>query len=95
MWFGYRSTVMAGVRIGHGAVVACGAVVVEDVPDYGVVGGNSARLMRRRYGDEDVARLLELAWWDWPLEHTTQHVRTIMSGSVSDLEAAAPGAQHM
>ena len=54
VWFGYRSTVMAGVRIGHGAVVASGAVVVEDVP-----GGNPARLIRRRYGDEDVARLLE------------------------------------
>jgi hypothetical protein len=46
-----------------------GAVVASDVPDYGIVGGNPARLIRTRYGDEDVARLLAVAWWDWPPEH--------------------------
>ncbi|MBM7169998.1 CatB-related O-acetyltransferase [Streptomyces sp. G44] len=91
VWFGYRSTVMPGVRIGHGAVIASGSVVVDDVPDYGVVGGNPARLIRRRFSDEDVARLLELAWWDWPAEHLTRHVRAVMSGSVAELAAVAPG----
>ncbi len=91
VWFGYRATVMPGVRIGHGAVIASGSVVVDDVPDYGIVGGNPARLIRRRFGDEDIARLLELAWWDWPIEHLTQHVRAVMSGSVEELAAVAPG----
>ncbi|MFH8289291.1 CatB-related O-acetyltransferase [Streptomyces sp. NPDC018059] len=90
VWFGYRSTVMPGVRIGHGAVIASGAVVVDDVPDYGIVGGNPARLIRRRFSDEDVERLLELAWWDWPVEHLTQYVRAVMSGSVEELAAVAP-----
>lgn len=90
MWFGYRTTVMPGVRIGHGAIIASGSVVVDDVPDYGIVGGNPAKLIRRRYSDEDVERLLALAWWDWPAEHLTEHVRTVMSGSVDALEAAAP-----
>ena len=48
VWFGYRAMVMPGVRIGHGAIVASGAVVVGDVPDYGIVGGNPARLLRSR-----------------------------------------------
>ncbi len=91
VWFGYRSTVMPGVRIGHGAVIASGSVVVDDVPDYGIVGGNPAKLIRRRFGDEDIARLLELAWWDWPAEHLTRHVRAVMSGSVAELAAVAPG----
>ena len=90
VWFGYRAMVMPGVRIGHGAIIASGAVVVDDVPDYGIVGGNPARLIRRRYSDADVARLLALAWWDWPAEHITEHIRTIMSGSIDELEAAAP-----
>ncbi|GGV73778.1 hypothetical protein GCM10010294_36380 [Streptomyces griseoloalbus] len=81
-----------GVRIGHRAIIASGAVVTADVPDYGVVGGNPARLVRTRYSAEDVARLLAVAWWDWPAEHITEHVRTIMSGSIADLEAAAPAA---
>ncbi|MGW8565203.1 CatB-related O-acetyltransferase [Isoptericola sp. NPDC055881] len=89
VWFGHGATVLPGVRIGHGAIVAAGSVVTKDVPDYGVVGGNPARLLRTRYDAEDVARLLSVAWWDWPLEHVTRHVRTIMSGTVAELELAA------
>ncbi|MCK1796939.1 CatB-related O-acetyltransferase [Streptomyces sp. XM4193] len=90
VWLGYRAMVMPGVRIGHGAIVAAGSVVVQDVPDYGVVGGNPARLIRHRHSESDIRRLLELAWWDWPLEHLTAHVRTVMAGSVEELEAVAP-----
>jgi virginiamycin A acetyltransferase len=90
VWLGYRATVMPGVRVGHGAIVASGAVVVDDVPDYGIVGGNPASLIRLRFSEAEVARLLALAWWDWPAEHITVHLRTIMSGSIEELEAAAP-----
>ncbi|GAA5056475.1 CatB-related O-acetyltransferase [Nocardia callitridis] len=90
VWLGYGVTVMPGVRIGHGAIVAAGSVVTADVPDYGIVGGNPARLIRMRYNDDDIARLLAVAWWDWPLEHLTANLRTVMTGSVSELEAAAP-----
>lgn len=82
---------MPGVRIGHGAIIASGSVVVDDVPDYGIVGGNPARLPRRRYSDADIDRLLAVAWWDWPLPHLTEHLPTIMSGTVDALEGAAPG----
>ena len=90
VWFGYRTTIMPGVRVGHGAIVASEAVVVDDVPDYAIVGGNPASLIRSRFSQADVARLLALAWWDWPAEHITMHLRTIMSGSIDELEAAAP-----
>lgn len=90
VWFGNGATVMPGVRIGHGAIISTGSVVTADVPDYGIVGGNAARLIRSRYTDEDIARLLAVAWWDWPLDHLTAHVPTIMSGTIADLEAAAP-----
>jgi virginiamycin A acetyltransferase len=90
VWFGYRTTIMPGVRVGHGAIVASEAVVVDDVPDYAIVGGNPASLIRSRFSQADVARLLALAWWDWPAEHITLHLRAIMSGSIDELEAAAP-----
>jgi len=92
VWFGYNVTVMPGVRIGHGAVIASGSVVVADVPDYGIAGGNPAKLIRTRYSDDDIVRLLEVAWWDWSAEHITEHVRLIMSGTVDDLERVAPRA---
>ncbi|MGY0065368.1 CatB-related O-acetyltransferase [Streptomyces sp. QTS137] len=92
VWFGHGTTVMPGVRIGHGAITASCAVVTGDVPDYGIVGGNPARLLRTRYDAEHVARFLAVARWNWPAGHVTEHVRTIMSGSVAGLEAAAPRA---
>ncbi|MGW6059316.1 CatB-related O-acetyltransferase [Streptomyces sp. NPDC055189] len=90
VWFGYGVMVMPGVRIGNGAVIASGSVVVDDVPDYGVVGGNPAKLIRRRYSEDEIARLLAVGWWDWPSEHLTEHVRTVMSGTIDELEKAAP-----
>ncbi|OSC45138.1 acetyltransferase, partial [Streptomyces sp. 4F] len=71
VWIGHGTTVMPGVRIGHGAIVAAGSVVTRDIPDYTVAGGNPARVIRHRYDEEDTARLLALAWWNWPLDHLT------------------------
>ena len=89
VWLGYSALVMPGVNIGHGAVVAAGSVVTSDVPPYAIVAGNPARVVRRRYDDEDVERLLRAAWWDWPVELVTEHARTIMSGKPADLERIA------
>jgi virginiamycin A acetyltransferase len=89
VWLGYSAIVLPGVTIGHGAVVAAASVVAADVPPYAIVGGNPARVIRRRYEDEDVERLLRAAWWDWPVELVTEHARTIMSGTPADLERIA------
>ncbi len=90
MRFGYHTTATPGVRIGSGAIVASGSVVVDDVPDHSIVGGNPARVIRRRFPEEEVARLMAVAGWDWPLPLITDHIRTIMSGSIDALETAAP-----
>ena len=84
VWLGHRALVMPGVTIGDGAIVAAASVVVSDIPPYAIAGGNPARVIRRRYGDEDVERLLRAAWWDWPVELVTEHARTIMSGTPAD-----------
>nr|WP_308258560.1 CatB-related O-acetyltransferase [Saccharothrix obliqua] len=89
VWFGYGVLVMPGVRIGDGAIIASGSVVVSDVPPYAVVGGNPARPVKQRFPDEDVATLLRAAWWDWPIELITAHTRTIMSGTPADIAAVA------
>lgn len=87
MWFGGNVTVMPGVRIGHGSIVSTGAVVTRDVPDYTIVGGNPATEIKRRFSAEDIEKLVRIAWWDWPIEKITRHVRVISDGSVAELEA--------
>lgn len=93
VWIGYGVTVMPGVRIGHGAIVAAGSVVTRDVPDYATVGGSPAKLIKHRYAKSEVTRLLALAWWDWPIEHITQHIPVIMSGTLDELEKVTPGSE--
>lgn len=90
VWCGYESVVMPGVRIGHGAVVAARAVATRDVPDYAVVAGNPARVVRRRFDDETVARLLEIAWWDWPPDRAVRAVPLLAYGDVDALAALRP-----
>jgi virginiamycin A acetyltransferase len=89
VWLGYRSVVMPGVTIGHGAIVAACSVVVGDVPPYAVVGGNPARVLRIRFPEDEVAALLRAAWWEWPFALVTEHARAIMSGTAGELERIA------
>lgn len=89
VWIGREAVIMPGVSIGHGAVIAAHSVVTKDVDRYTVVGGNPARLIRSRYSPEDVQRLLDARWWDWPIEAITHHAATIMGGTPSRLAAIA------
>ena len=66
VWLARRAKVLGGVRVGHGAIIATGAVVADDVRPYAIVAGNPAREVGRRFTDEQVEGLLEVAWWDWP-----------------------------
>ena len=92
VWIGREAVIMPGVTIGDGAIVAAKAVVVSDVPPYTTVGGNPAKPLRPRYTSEDVDRLLRVAWWNWPVEAITDHIRTIWAGSPAELEQAAKNA---
>ncbi len=65
VWIGHGAIILAGRSIGTGAVVAGGAVATKDVPDYTIVAGNPARIIRRRFPEEIAERLKALAWWDW------------------------------
>ena len=64
-WIETNVIVMNGVKIGHGAIVGTGSVVVKDVPPYAVVGGNPAHIIRYRYDKDIIARLLKLEWWNY------------------------------
>jgi len=88
VWLGYESLVLPGVNIGHGAIVAARSVVSGDVPPYAVVGGNPARLVKMRYDDVTVARLLCIAWWDWDAARVTRHLEKIVGADIDALEAA-------
>jgi virginiamycin A acetyltransferase len=85
VWIGYNATIMAGVIIGDGAIIATNATVVKDVPPYTIVGGNPAREIKRRFDAETVQELLALKWWDKPLEWITANVKGLTGNDLRAL----------
>jgi chloramphenicol O-acetyltransferase type B len=77
--------IMPGVKIGHGAVVGSRALVTRDVEPYTIVGGHPARPIRKRFSDEEIAMLLELAWWEWPLEQIRDAMPLLCSSDIAGL----------
>jgi virginiamycin A acetyltransferase len=89
VWIGYDALIMAGVTIGDGAIIASRSVVAADVPPYAIVGGNPAQVIRRRFDDATIARLLQVAWWDQPVDWISRHLNLIRGGDIDALEKAA------
>ena len=88
VWFGYNSLIKGGVTIGDGAIIAASAVVVKDVPAYSIVAGNPAKVVKMRFDDTTIKRLLQIAWWDWDIEKINKNLKLITELDVDRLEDA-------
>jgi len=65
VWIGNRVTLLSGVRIGDGAVIAAGSIVTKDIPAYAIAAGNPARVIKYRFSEEIINRLKKIRWWNW------------------------------
>jgi len=65
VWIGDSATIMSGVTIGDGAVISAKSLVAKNVEPYTMVGGNPARVIRKRFSDDIIIKLLEIKWWYW------------------------------
>ncbi len=68
VWIGAGVVILSGVKVGHGAIIGANSVVTKDVPDYAIVGGNPAKILKYRFEEEIIKALLELEWWEKDLE---------------------------
>lgn len=93
VWIAHGCVVTSGVTIGSGSVVAANSTVVSDVPPYSVVAGNPARVVRKRFDDATVERLLALSWWDWPDAEIRRHVPALSSPDAAALLDLHPAGQ--
>lgn len=90
VWIGAGATILPGVTVGSGAIIGARAVVRRDVPPYSVVAGNPATILRHRFAPPDIARLLEMAWWDWPSLRIAKAQCALMNADLDALETLAP-----
>lgn len=89
-WIGMGAMILSGVKVGHGAVIAAGAVVTKSVEPYAIVGGNPCRFIRWRFEEQSVReRLLASAWWEWPAVEIEAKVRLLCSDRIEEFLAYA------
>ncbi len=86
VWIGENATIMPGVKIGNGAIIATNSHVVKDVPAYCIVGGNPAKVIRKRFDDEMIASLEKWQWWNLPVDEIDKIVVPIITNP--DIEFA-------
>ncbi|MFW2542468.1 CatB-related O-acetyltransferase [Primorskyibacter sp. 2E107] len=89
VWLGYGALVLPGAQIGNGVIVGAGSVVRGSLPDYAVVAGNPAQVVRMRFSQEQIATLTALRWWDWPTERIAAARHILETGSVDALAGYA------
>lgn len=88
VWIGNSATIMQGVNIGDGAIIGTNALVTKDVEPYTIVGGNPAKPIRKRFSEEVIASLLDIAWWNWPMDKIAQNLDVIMGADIEALKRA-------
>jgi virginiamycin A acetyltransferase len=89
VWIGMEAVIMPGVKIGSGSIVAARSVVTHDVPPYAIVAGNGAKVVKMRFEKRTIARLIAIAWWDWPVEKISRNLNAIRGSDIDALERAA------
>ena len=75
VWLGTGVVVLRGVQIGDGAVVGANSVVTRNIPPYSIVGGIPARIMKYRFDDETIEKLLQIGWWNWEEERIKRNIQ--------------------
>lgn len=89
VWIGMEAVILPGVHIGDGAIIAAKSVVSRHVPPYAIVAGNPSTVVKKRFDDRTIEKLLAIAWWNWPMEKIGRNLNAIRGSDISLLEAAA------
>jgi acetyltransferase-like isoleucine patch superfamily enzyme len=93
VWIGDNVVVLSGVSVGDGVVIGAGSVVTKDVPDFAIVVGNPARVVRYRFSPEIISKLKALSWWSLPMCRLEGIVFSDVESAIRNLEARNAGEQ--
>ncbi len=86
MWLGHEALIMPAVSIGDGAIIASRSVVTKNIPPYAIVAGNPAKVIRTRFDEATIANLLEIRWWDMPIEVINKNIAAIIGADIDKLK---------
>ena len=89
VWIGDNATIMSGVTIGDGCVIANNSHVVKNVEPYSIVGGNPAKLIKYRFLEQQIEKLLGIAWWNWDDEKINEFSPLLCNTNIDEFITAA------
>jgi|TARA_R110001606_G_C15384505_1_gene650833 acetyltransferase-like isoleucine patch superfamily enzyme len=84
VWVGSKATIMSGVTIGDGAVIGSGAVVAKDIPPYAIVVGNPSKIIKYRFTEEQIEKLLQIQWWGWSQDKIRYNALSMWSTNINE-----------
>ena len=84
VWIGDKVSILSGVNIGDGSVIGTNSVVTKDVQAYCVVTGNPARVVKKRFSDDQIVKLLQIKWWNWSPEQIASHCHLLCSSKIDE-----------
>ena len=87
VWIGYNVTIMPGLTIGDGAIIATNSTLTKDVEPYSIIGGNPATLIKKRFSEPHIKWLLDAKWWNWDIEKITRNVHNLTDNNIDKLMA--------
>jgi chloramphenicol O-acetyltransferase type B len=84
VWVGNRATILSGVEIGDGAVIGTNAIVTKNVPAYAIAAGNPAKIIKKRFDEKIINKLLEIKWWDWEDKKIEEHIPLLLNNQINE-----------
>ncbi len=85
VWIGAEALIMPGIQIGNGAVIGARSVVTKNIGPYEIWAGNPARLVKKRFSNDEAAKLQQIKWWDWDLDKLKRNISLIRSSDIETL----------
>jgi len=85
VWIGHNVTVMPGIQIGDGVIIATNSTVTKNVEPYSIIGGNPAKLIKKRFSEQHIKWLLDAQWWNWDIEKITKNVHNLTDKNIESL----------
>jgi chloramphenicol O-acetyltransferase type B len=85
VWIGAEAMILPGIKVGHGSVIGARSVVTKDVQPYSIIAGNPAKIIRMRFKDDQIKKLLELKWWDWSEKQLASAMNLLCSEEIDKL----------
>lgn len=86
VWIGQNVTIMPGIKIGNGAIIAANSTVSKDIPAYHIAGGNPIRIIKKRFEDDLIDYLQKLKWWDWSAEKITENLEILLDSDLDKIK---------